>query len=91
MPLTFADSSVKVIIELLPAVMRQEIGKWHMGLLRKKKKGREGRKEEEKEKGGFPGGPLVKNLPAIQETQVQSLVWEDPTCHVATRFVHHSH
>ena len=38
LPLTFADSSVKVIIELLPAVMRQEIGKWHMGLLRKKKK-----------------------------------------------------
>ena len=58
---------------------------------KEKEKGREGRKEEEKEKGGFPGGPLVKNLPAIQETQVQSLVWEDPTCHVATRFVHHSH
>lgn len=38
LPLTFADSSVKVIIELLPAVMRQEIGKWHMGLERNKKR-----------------------------------------------------
>ena len=30
---------------------------------------------------GFPGGIVVKNLPAkqeIQETQVRSLVWEDP-------------
>ena len=26
----------------------------------------------------FPGGSLVKNPPAVQETQVQSLVWEDP-------------
>ena len=32
LPLTFKDSSRKVIIELLPAVCRQEIGKWHMGL-----------------------------------------------------------
>lgn len=31
LPLTFKDSSVKVIIELLPAVYSQEIGKWHMG------------------------------------------------------------
>lgn len=31
LPLTFADSSVKVIIDLHPAVTRQEIGKWHMG------------------------------------------------------------
>ena len=28
--------------------------------------------------GGFPGGSVVKNLPAMQETQVQSLGWEDP-------------
>ena len=35
----------KVIIELLPAVMRQEIGKWHMGLVRKKKKEKKKRKE----------------------------------------------
>ena len=30
---------------------------------------------------GFPGGSAVKNLPAMQETQetqVQSLGWEDP-------------
>ena len=26
----------------------------------------------------FPGGPAVKNLPAMQETQVQSLSQEDP-------------
>ena len=27
---------------------------------------------------GFPGGSAVKNLPAGQETQVQSLAQEDP-------------
>ena len=27
---------------------------------------------------GFPGGSMVKNLPAMQETQVQSLNQEDP-------------
>ena len=27
---------------------------------------------------GFPGGSMVKNLPAKQETWVQSLGWEDP-------------
>ena len=27
---------------------------------------------------GFPGGSVVKNLPAMQETQVQSLGLEDP-------------
>ena len=27
---------------------------------------------------GFPGGSAVKNLPAVQETQAQSLVWDDP-------------
>ena len=27
---------------------------------------------------GFPGGSVVKNLPAIQETWVRSLGWEDP-------------
>ena len=27
---------------------------------------------------GFPGGPVVKNLPAEQETQVRSLGWDDP-------------
>ena len=28
-------------------------------------------------KGGFPGGSVVKNLPAKQEIQVPSLGWED--------------
>ena len=27
---------------------------------------------------GFPGGSVVKNLPAVQETWVRSLGWEDP-------------
>jgi len=27
---------------------------------------------------GFPSGSAVKNLPAMQETWVQSLGWEDP-------------
>ena len=27
---------------------------------------------------GFPGGSAVKDLPAMQETQVRSLGWEDP-------------
>ena len=26
---------------------------------------------------GFPGGSVVKNLPAKQETQVRSMDWED--------------
>ena len=27
---------------------------------------------------GFPGGSVVKNLPAMWETRVRSLGWEDP-------------
>ena len=27
---------------------------------------------------GIPGGSVVKKLPVMQETQVQSLGWEDP-------------
>ena len=27
---------------------------------------------------GFPGGSVVKNLPAMQETPVRFLGWEDP-------------
>ena len=27
---------------------------------------------------GFPGGSVVKNLPAMQETQIRPLGWEDP-------------
>ena len=33
----------------------------------------------------FPGGPMVENLLAIRETQVQSLLWEDPTCRGAAK------
>ena len=32
--------------------------------------------------GNFPSGPVVKSM---LETQVQSLVWEDPTCSRATK------
>ena len=39
---------------------------------------------------GFPGSPVVKNLPAIAGTQVQSLVQEDPTCYGATNAVCHN-
>ena len=39
--------------------------------------------EEAKE--DFSGGPVVKNLPAMQETQVQPLVWEDSTCYGTTK------
>ena len=27
---------------------------------------------------GFPGGSVVKNMPTKQETQAQSVVWDDP-------------
>ena len=27
---------------------------------------------------GFPSGSVIKNLPAMQKTQVQFLGWEDP-------------
>ena len=27
---------------------------------------------------GFPSGSMIKNLPAVQETRVQYLDWEDP-------------
>ena len=36
-------------------------------------------------KGGFPGGSGAKNLPANAEDIVRSLIWEDPTCHRATK------
>ena len=36
------------------------------------------RKEAVKTFWGFPGGSMVKNLPAMQETQVQFLGQEDP-------------
>ena len=39
----------------------------------------------------FPGGPVVKNLPANKETQVQPLVQKDFTCHRATKPVNHNY
>ena len=44
-----------------------------------------------KKQGGFPGGAVVKNPPANAGTQVQTLVWEDSTCHGATKPVHHNY
>ena len=38
----------------------------------------------------FPGGPVVKSPLANAETQVRSLVQEDPTCLGATKPVCHS-
>ena len=36
---------------------------------------------------GFPDGSVVKNQPAVQETWVQSLGWEDPLMkEMATQF-----
>ena len=34
---------------------------------------------------GFPGGPVVKNLPSNAGTRVLSLVWGHPTCCGATK------
>ena len=34
---------------------------------------------------GFPGGPVVKNLPWLQGIPVRSLVWEGLTCQEATK------
>ena len=39
----------------------------------------------------FPGGSVVKDLPYNWGTWVQSLVQEDPTCHGATKLVHHNY
>ena len=36
-------------------------------------------------RGYFPGGAVVKNLPADAGTRVRSLVQEDPTCRGATK------
>ena len=38
----------------------------------------------------FPDSPVVKNLPWMQGTWVQSLAWEDPTCLGATKPVCHN-
>ena len=39
----------------------------------------------------FPGGAVVKNLPANSETWVQSLGREDPTFHGATKLMRHNY
>ena len=39
----------------------------------------------------FPGGPVVKNPPCNAGDKVRSLVWEDPTCHGATKNVCHNY
>ena len=33
----------------------------------------------------FTGGPGVKNSPNSEGDKIQSLVWEDPTCHGAAK------
>ena len=45
------------------------------------------------EGGGFPGGAVVKNLPANTgfNTRVQALIREYPTCRGATKPVHHNY
>ena len=40
--------------------------------------------------GGFPGGTVVKNLPANAGTWVRALVREDATCHGAAKPVRHN-
>ena len=39
----------------------------------------------------FPGGTVVKNRLPMQGTWVQTLIWEDPTCHRTTKPVHHNY
>ena len=40
---------------------------------------------------GFPGGSVVKNLPANARSMSSSLIWEDPTCRGATKSASHSY
>ena len=39
----------------------------------------------------FPGGPVVKNLPANKGTWVRSLAWEGSICREATEPTHHDY
>ena len=41
--------------------------------------------------GGFPGGTVVKNLPANAGDTGSALVQEDPTCCGATKPMHHNY
>ena len=40
---------------------------------------------------GYPAGPVVKNSPCNAGDAGQSLVREDPTCHGATKPMHHNY
>ena len=40
---------------------------------------------------GFPSGAVVKNPPANAVDTGLSLVWEDPTCHRATKPMRHNY
>ena len=44
-----------------------------------------------KEAEGFPGGSVVKNLPARAGDTGLILVQEDPTCHRTMKSMHHSY
>ena len=41
--------------------------------------------------GGFPGGSVVKNLPANAEIQALSLIWEDPNMLQGTKPMCHNY
>ena len=41
--------------------------------------------------GDFPGGAVVKNLPAIVGDTGSSPGWEDPTCRGSTKPVRHNY
>ena len=41
--------------------------------------------------GDSPGGAVVRIHLPMQGTQVRALVWEDPTCHGATKPVCHNY
>ena len=51
----------------------------------------EGKVPVKRKQQGFPGGSVVKNRLPMQETQVQSLVQEDPTCPRVTKPVHQNY
>ena len=47
-------------------------------------------KLKRKQKQGFPGGSVIKNLPADAGDTVSTLVWEDSTCCGGTKPMHHN-
>ena len=40
---------------------------------------------------GFPGGSVVKNMPASAGDMDSILIWEDPTCLRTTKPMHHNY